>query len=234
MFLQSIFTLLFVSYAYLTLAASGTLPPNDTETEPVMNAIRAKEEALFEEIHKEKEAVLKSLKNATLLTMPDPWDVGTIKPKIVFYHKGRPDIQIDFDTNPREVALKLLNNGFLDSYRLVMITHGFHNNFDTDWLHSYKDSILNSTKEDHTVAVLGWGGGADLLVFRYRQAASNVMTVGHWLANYTRAINDVKKNLIIYGIGHSLGAHVMGVAGRESKALTRITGKNFHDFYFFF
>lgn len=194
-----------------------------------MNAIRAEEERLLEEVHEESAAVLKKLKNVTLLTMPDPWDIETIKPKLVFYHRNRPDIQATFDSNPREVALALLNGGFLDSARLVLITHGFHNNFDTDWLHSYKDDILNRTAankgQEHTVAILGWGGGADLLVFRYRQAASNVMTVGHWLANYTRAISEVKRGLLIYGIGHSLGAHVMGVAGRESKALSRITGK---------
>lgn len=193
-----------------------------------MNAIRAEEERLLEEVHEESAAVLKKLKNVTLLTMPDPWDIETIKPKLVFYHRNRPDIQATFDSNPREVALALLNGGFLDSARLVLITHGFHNNFDTDWLHSYKDDILNRTAankgQEHTVAILGWGGGADLLVFRYRQAASNVMTVGHWLANYTRAISEVKRGLLIYGIGHSLGAHVMGVAGRESKALSRITG----------
>lgn len=215
-------------YAVLTngsVVFNGTT--NDIEMEPIANRIAHEAEPLLKEVRKEGTAALTKLKNASLLTMPDPWDIATIQPKLVFYHKNRTTLQVDYKANPREVAVKLLSGGYLDSARLVFITHGFHNNFDTDWLHQFKDLIFNASttsKVDHTVALLGWGGGADLLVFRYRQAASNVMPVGQWLANFTKAINDVQPKLPIYGIGHSLGAHVMGIAGRVSKAFDRITG----------
>ena len=161
------------------------------------------------------------------LKMPDPWDIETIKPKIVFYKRGQPEFEVDHFANAKQTALSLNKLGFLDTERLILITHGFHNNFNTDWLHDYKERIFNVSaqrKVAQTVAILGWGGGADILVFRYRQAAANVLTVGEWLSQYIKTIKDVKPDTIIYGIGHSLGAHVMGVAGRISKGFERITG----------
>ena len=161
------------------------------------------------------------------LKMPAPWNIETIKPKIVFYKRGQPEFEVDHFANAKQTALSLNKLGFLDTERLILITHGFHNNFNTDWLHDYKERIFNVSaqrKVAQTVAILGWGGGADILVFRYRQAAANVLTVGEWLSQYIKTIKDVKPDTIIYGIGHSLGAHVMGVAGRISKGFERITG----------
>lgn len=162
------------------------------------------------------------------LKLPDPYDIETIKPNLVFYRNGLKYFEVKYDADPRDVAVQLKSAGYLDTERLIVITHGFHNNFNTDWLHTYKDTILNvssSIKKEQTVAILGWGGGADLVVIFYRNAAANVVPVGQWLANYTKAINDVKPSLPIYGVGHSLGAHLMGVAGRQSKVFDRITGK---------
>src|SRR5699024_3740801 len=110
--------------------------------EPIMNHIRAEAEYTIEEVRAEAKA-LANLHKVELLTMPDPWDVATIKPKIVFYKKNLKEFQVDFDANPRQVASKLLQAGYLDSNRLILITHGFHNNFDTEWLHQYKELIFN-------------------------------------------------------------------------------------------
>src|SRR5699024_7511636 len=109
----------------------GIMKTLRSETEPIMNHIRAEAEHTIEEVREEAKA-LANLNKANLLTMPDPWDVQTIKPKIVFYKKNLKDLQVDFDSDPRQVASKLLQGGYLDSNRLVLITHGFHNNFDTD------------------------------------------------------------------------------------------------------
>lgn len=163
-----------------------------------------------------------------LLSMPDPWTIDTIQPKIVFYKPGLKEYEVKYTVDPKALAATLNSTGFLDCDRLVLITHGFHNNFDTDWLHGYKDTLFNvsaSTKTKMTVGIIGWGGGADILVFRYRQAAANVLTVGDWLSNYTRTIKEMRPSVSLYGIGHSLGAHVMGIAGRISKAFDRITGR---------
>ncbi|KAJ6225148.1 hypothetical protein RDWZM_003693 [Blomia tropicalis] len=191
-----------------------------------MKRLEAKFEPVIKNISNEANHLAR-LYNKKLLDMPDPWKIEDIKPILVFYKKNFQSLEADLNSNAKEFASNLLQKGYLDSNRLVLITHGFHNNFDTDWLHQYKDLILNASainKYDHTVAILGWGNGSDILVFRYRQAASNVIPVGNWLGAFTKAIYDLQPKLSIYGIGHSLGAHVMGIAGRTSKVFTRITG----------
>ncbi|CAG2182613.1 unnamed protein product, partial [Oppiella nova] len=85
-----------------------------------------------------------------------------------------------------------------------------------------KDELLRHS--DQTVALVGWSRGAHLLPVRYRQAAANTETVGVWLAGYVQQMNLSIVGIEIWGIGHSLGAHVIGIAGRNSRAFARITG----------
>lgn len=171
--------------------------------------------------------LMDTIVNHLNFSMPTPWDIETIQPKLVFYRNYNKEFTVEYNMEPKTVAIQLNESEMLNTERLTLITHGFHNNFDTDWLHNYKDKILNLNNDkikDKTVAILGWGNGADILVFRYRQAAANVLTVGNWLAKYVKMIKDVKPDIKLYGIGHSLGAHVFGVAGRVSKSFDRITG----------
>lgn len=166
---------------------------------------------------------------SSIWDLPDPWPIDTIKPKIVFYKLGVPTYEMAYDVNPKDAATHLKQTGFLNSEKIIFITHGFHNDITIDWMKSYKDTLLNlsqQTKHELTVAEVGWGNGANIILFEYRTAASNVMTVGPWLGNYTKAIKEVNPKIFLYGVGHSLGAHVMGVAGRTSKSFDRITGKN--------
>lgn len=158
---------------------------------------------------------------------PDPWELDKIKPKLYIYKKDRPVVEIDYQANMRLAVTDLYAKDYLQTNRLVIITHGFHNDITTPWLTSFKDKILNSThshNDDQTVVLVGWGEGANILVIWYRQAAANVITVGDWLGNFTAIVHSFAPKLPIYGIGHSLGAHVVGIAGRNSRAFTRITG----------
>ena len=50
------------------------------------------------------------------------------------------------------------------------------------------------------------------------------METGRWLGDFLAALREACPSIATYGIGHSLGAHLMGVAGRTSKSLDRITG----------
>jgi len=57
---------------------------------------------------------------------------------------------------------------------------------------------------------------------RYLQAAANIQSVGAWLANHLAEIGNMKPQLPLWGIGHSLGCHLLGLAGRQSGRLERI------------
>ena len=55
--------------------------------------------------------------------------------------------------------------------KLVLATHGFLNNIDTNWLHVMKDAILE-TEPNSAVMLLGWGRGI-VEIFSYHTAAAN-------------------------------------------------------------
>ncbi|XP_070562305.1 phospholipase A1 VesT1.02-like [Ptychodera flava] len=58
----------------------------------------------------------------------------------------------------------------------------------------------------------------------YRRAAATTQTVGAWLGEISAVIKRRHPQIQIRGVGHSLGAHVLGKAGRESRVFSRITG----------
>ena len=58
-------------------------------------------------------------------------------------------------------------------------------------------------------------------------AGSGQKVVGAWLAKYAQALHDHQRGVYLRAIGHSLGAHTVGKAGRDSHgAFKRITGLN--------
>lgn len=80
------------------------------------------------------------------------------------------------------------------------------------------------TQGDYNAIIVGWGRGADNLL--YPQSASNTRTVGAEIglvaANIiARGISDKYQ---LYCVGHSLGAHVCGHAGMKTK-FGRVSGK---------
>jgi hypothetical protein len=94
-----------------------------------------------------------------------------------------------------------------------------------------KDAMLSETAAeadpyaaDQLIILVGWGNGADLLAIEYLQAGANIKPVGDWLAPIAAAIADHSPKLTIWGVGHSLGAHLLGIAGRKSGVFDRITG----------
>jgi len=46
-------------------------------------------------------------------------------------------------------------------------------------------------------------------VYRYDHAARNIEVVGCWLGNYLRQMRRAHPEAYLWGIGHSLGAHLV-------------------------
>ncbi|XP_070564507.1 phospholipase A1-like [Ptychodera flava] len=61
-------------------------------------------------------------------------------------------------------------------------------------------------------------------LFLYHTAAATTQTVGKWLGDVAGKIKERQSTIVIQGVGHSLGAHLLGKAGRSSGAFSRITG----------
>jgi len=153
---------------------------------------------------------------------PGPWEISRIQPKLRVFRRDKQPIEITWKDFPDEVVGKLEHYGAFETTRIAFLTHGFIHHIDVDWMNDMKNAMLEH--EDMTVVVVGWGGGANIGVDRYEQAAKNIESVGCWLANHLREIKRRKSGVYLWGVGHSLGAHLMGFAGKCSQSFDRITG----------
>ncbi|KAF8786162.1 pancreatic lipase-related protein 2-like [Argiope bruennichi] len=108
---------------------------------------------------------------------------------------------------------------FNSTYPLKILIHGFL--VENPPLFDMKNKMLELYK--YNVILMDWT--------RYNQppyllSAINTLVIGHELANFIQFLENTKgvdpKN--VHLIGHSLGAHVSGVAGKETPNLGRISG----------
>ena len=180
---------------------------------------------------------LKMFDNRLFERFPEPWDLSEIRPELVFHRKKCGQIFYSHMKNEKLLVSDLIQNDFLCVNRVVFITHGFLSSRETDWMQTLKWELLN--QQDCTVATLCWGAGAQVSFDSwarfwnsYEQSAANALEVGVWLSKYVLELRKRCKYLNIYCVGHSLGAHLMGCAGRHANRLStsirpvvdRITG----------
>ncbi|OTF81287.1 pancreatic lipase-like protein [Euroglyphus maynei] len=165
--------------------------------------------------------------------LPDPDSIESIRPTLTFYDGNGMNFEIDHEQRFDNAIDMIRTSGCFNhsmhgelQQRLIILTHGFRSDKYTEWLHECKNTILDIDHHQwQVVAILGWGGGADLGVIKYQQAAANCFEVGKWLGNFMEQFRLEFPNVAIYCIGHSLGAHLMGMAGRINGGnFDRITG----------
>ncbi|XP_070571895.1 pancreatic lipase-related protein 2-like [Ptychodera flava] len=88
-----------------------------------------------------------------------------------------------------------------------------------------KDMQNLMVEEDPTQTVIrcDWKQGAAWHI-SILQTAATTQSVGEWLGDVAKKIKVKKPGIKIHGVGHSLGAHLLGKAGRSSGVFSRITG----------
>ena len=101
-----------------------------------------------------------------------------------------------------------------------VVTHGYQSSADAEWVSNIGDAIKGFDTQANVILV-DWEDAANpdgLFGFDYGQAAENTFEVGQQLGELLEALpvnpNDVQL------IGHSLGAHVSGIAGDYYEDLT--------------
>ena len=148
---------------------------------------------------------------------PDPID--KIKPEfLAFRPRDSKEMEIPFpdSNNPECVVAKLRENNYLATGKVVFIVHGFRNELRSPWMKEMADA-LRKVEKNTLIMLVGWGGGANLVPLKYKEAVANVEVVGEWLKRNMIEIHS-RTSSYMYGIGHSLGAHVLGQAGRKCQA----------------
>jgi len=159
-----------------------------------------------------------------------PWSLSDIRPEFQVYIQGKDDhATIHNETDLSNFIHKLEEQNFFSVNRKVaFLVHGYMGHMPwTKWTSEIKDAILKV--EDTTVIMVVWSKGADVF-YSYGESASNTQTVAAVLAQMavgilnTNTFKGDKDSLYLHCIGHSLGAHICGQAGRAAKIFDRATG----------
>ncbi|KAH9523411.1 hypothetical protein Btru_039960 [Bulinus truncatus] len=111
--------------------------------------------------------------------------------------------------------------------KTVFVAHGFTDSGAAPWMSAMKNALLDS--EDMNVVLVDWQQGAKGP--NYYQATANTRVVGSMIGRLIQDMHSFTQADFghFHLIGHSLGAHIMGYAGKEVFRLTnqkvgRITG----------
>ncbi|KAJ1527564.1 hypothetical protein ONE63_007530 [Megalurothrips usitatus] len=111
----------------------------------------------------------------------------------------------------------------LKGARTFFVVHGFNDKTTAAWVQELKDILL--LKLDCNVVLVDWAPGA-MAARNYLQAASNTRIVGAEIARLVEALDrsELLPMDTLHVIGHSLGAHAAGYAGKQlGGRLGRIT-----------
>jgi len=163
--------------------------------------------------------------NLLQTTEKSPWELTKVKPTLrIFTNEMEKFEEVTCTEDPDAFIARLIRlNVFDRTTKAVFITHGFVHDINTSWLTEMKNALLKV--ENVTAILLGWGGGSNIGIDRYNDATRNIETVGCWIGNYVRQMKRHESNFQIWGVGHSLGAHLFGFASKcSNKSFDRITG----------
>ncbi|CAH1772416.1 unnamed protein product [Owenia fusiformis] len=100
-----------------------------------------------------------------------------------------------------------------------VIVHGFNSGSREPWILNMVKELLR--KGDFNVITVNWSKGSSLSPLKFDQCASNTRVIGAHLTEMLRARGVPRSK--VHCIGHSLGSHVCGFAGKRYK-FARITG----------
>ena len=150
-------------------------------------------------------------------SLPAPKAIWEIVPEFRIYRRHQNTMTINHYMSEHDFV-NHINHMLTGAERVVFVTHGFTASIESSWLYDIKDRIFRHDRRDSVVILVGWAAGAAPgwnPSKIYRQAAANTETIGRYIGSIASGIKARQRNMHVYGVGHSLGSHVMGWAGRE-------------------
>ncbi|CBY14163.1 unnamed protein product [Oikopleura dioica] len=133
--------------------------------------------------------------------------------------------------DPRNQTLLDFPDEFNDSFNCSIGTvigiHGYGDSYDTDWLAFSSTLLFNATEnEGWCLFSMDWD---DIAKYSYISSAKEVRSLGYWLSKTIEENPKVFDSSSLQIVGHSLGAHIAGFAGKEyfsatGTKLSKITG----------
>ncbi|XP_066457495.1 pancreatic triacylglycerol lipase-like [Eleutherodactylus coqui] len=155
-----------------------------------------------------------------------PWSPETINVRFLLFTKSNPNnFQEVNAVDPSTISA----SNFGASRKTRFIIHGYSAKAEDSWPMDMCKAILEV--EDINCFGIDWSGGSQTT---YTQSANNIRVVGAEVAYFidilSSQFNYSPAN--IHVIGHSLGAHAAGEAGKRSRGIARITGLDPAEPYF--
>ncbi|XP_069837854.1 pancreatic lipase-related protein 2-like [Dendropsophus ebraccatus] len=120
-------------------------------------------------------------------------------------------------------------SNFQPNRKTRFIIHGFLDNGKKSWMVDMCQAMLQV--ENVNCICVDWKGGSRAL---YTQAANNIRVVGAEVAYFIKTLKELYNYppSNVHLIGHSLGAHAAGEAGKRHPGIRRITGLDPAEPYF--
>ncbi|XP_075071626.1 pancreatic triacylglycerol lipase-like [Mixophyes fleayi] len=155
-----------------------------------------------------------------------PWTPEQINTRFLLFTRDNQNrYQVISAVDPSTIS----SSNFRTSRKTRFVIHGFTSSGDSGWRPDMCRTLLQV--EDSNCISVDWSGGAHTL---YSQASNNIRVVGAEVAYF---VDILSKNFgyspsNVHLIGHSLGAHTAGEAGKRMRGISRITGLDPAEPYF--
>ncbi|XP_028936154.1 inactive pancreatic lipase-related protein 1 [Ornithorhynchus anatinus] len=147
-----------------------------------------------------------------------PWNPDKINTRFLLYTNENPNnFQILTPSDPSTIEA----SNFQTDRKTRFIIHGYLDSGEENWLSNMCKNMF--TVEEVNCICVDWRKGSQT---EYAQAANNVRVVGSQVAHFIDVLstNFGYSASDVHIIGHSVGAHAAGEAGRKTTGLGRITG----------
>ncbi|XP_077310063.1 pancreatic lipase-related protein 2-like [Lithobates pipiens] len=147
-----------------------------------------------------------------------PWAPEVINTQFLLFTRNNPDqYQVISALNVSSIT----GTNFKPSRQSIFIIHGFMETGNKPWLVEMCQTLLEVS--DVNCFCVDWSGGSFAL---YTQASNNIRVVGAEIAYFLRFLQTVHDYQMheVHLIGHSLGSHVAGEAGKRQRGIGRISG----------
>ncbi|KAK6179697.1 hypothetical protein SNE40_012002 [Patella caerulea] len=141
--------------------------------------------------------------------------------RLVLNNRQKPDINNPDYLDPNDINI-ISNSAYNGAKKLVLIIHGFQGSSDDKWVRDMVKELL--LVDDVNIVGVDWEHGAKRI--DYHQAVANTRLVGKMVSNFLKVAHTAMGTSYsdMHIVGHSLGAHIAGYAGKDTPGLRRITG----------
>ncbi|KAM9070049.1 inactive pancreatic lipase-related protein 1-like isoform 2-T4 [Sarcophilus harrisii] len=147
-----------------------------------------------------------------------PWSPEKINTRFLLYTNENPNF---FQTLQSSEPSTIEDSNFKTDRKTRFIIHGYIDKGEENWLLDMCKNMFQV--EEVNCICVDWKGGSQTT---YSQAANNIRVVGAEVAKMIKVLstNYQYPPSKVHIIGHSIGAHAAGEAGRRIPGLSRITG----------